>query len=337
MLSKFDNKQTNWTPKPGKFHALDFYIDKCRRDINKIKFNNPPKRFNNSLEERRALIHLRQREDIFIKAADKGGAVAVWHKQLYMDEAYRQLTDNQHYTQENEDMTTIHNNFIQQEINRLIVNGDLPKSVVHLIVPNPRTARFYILPKIHKANIPGRPIVSACNCPTEIISSFLDDIMQPIVHSLPSYIKDTTDALQTFQNYRFSSSSNKLVFSMDVFDVKSLYTSIPRICSDDTDFHEKAKEQTQFFLNQGYPEDITETAFSKVKNQPRHSVLQYQDSSTDVNKQIPLVLTYHPTNIQVKNVIFENYPIISTNHETRDIFDQLPLLSWKKTTTCSIY
>ena len=136
-------------------------IDKCRRDINKIKFNNPPKHFNISLEERRALIHLRQREDIFIKPADKGGAVVVWHKQLYMDEAYRQLTDDQHYTQENEDMTTIHNNFIQQEINRLSVNGDLPKSAIHLIVPNPRTARFYILPKIHKANTSGRPIVSA--------------------------------------------------------------------------------------------------------------------------------------------------------------------------------
>ena len=118
-----------------------------------------------------------------------------------MDEAYRQLTDDQHYTKENEDMTTIPNNFIQQEINRLIVNEDLPKSAIHLIVPNPRTARFYILPKIHKAKIPGRPIVSACNCPTGRIPSFLDDSMQPLVHSLPSYIKDTTDALQTFQNY----------------------------------------------------------------------------------------------------------------------------------------
>ena len=63
---------------------------------------------NISLEERRALIHLPQREDIFIKPADKGGAVVVWHKQLYMDEAYRQLTDDQHYTQENEDMHDDH-------------------------------------------------------------------------------------------------------------------------------------------------------------------------------------------------------------------------------------
>ena len=108
------------------------------------------------------------------------------------------------------------------------------------------------------------------------------------------------------------------------------FIRLRRICSDDTDFHEKANDQTQFFLKQGYPEDIIETAFSKVKNQHTLSVLQYQDSNTDVNKRIPQVLTYHPTNIQVKNVIFENYPIISTNHETRDVFDHLPLLSWKK-------
>ena len=82
--------------------------------------------------------------------------------------------------------------------------------------------------------------------------------------------------------------------------------------------------------NQGYPDDIIETASTKVKTQPRHSVPQYQDNSTDVNKRIPLVLTYHPTNIQVNNIIFENYPIISYNHETRDKFDQPPLLSWKK-------
>ena len=47
---------------------------------------------------------------------------------------------------------------------------------------------IYFKPKIHKANNPGRPIVSACSCPTELISSYLDKVMAPIVKSLPSYI-----------------------------------------------------------------------------------------------------------------------------------------------------
>jgi hypothetical protein len=40
---------------------------------------------------------------------------------------------------------------------------------------------MYFLPKIHKPDNPGRPIVSACGCPTELISSFLDCVMAPLV------------------------------------------------------------------------------------------------------------------------------------------------------------
>ena len=49
---------------------------------------------------------------------------------------------------------------------------------------------------------PGRPIVSACSCPTDLISSYLDRIMTPIV-------KDKQD---------------KLIFTMEI---TSLYTVIP--------------------------------------------------------------------------------------------------------------
>ena len=35
---------------------------------------------------------------------------------------------------------------------------------------NARTSRFYILPKIHQKDIPGRPIVSSGGAPTENIS-----------------------------------------------------------------------------------------------------------------------------------------------------------------------
>ena len=80
---------------------------------------------------------------------------------------------------------------------------------------------MYFLPKIHKPNNSGRPIVSACSCPTELISSFLDHVMAPLVKDLPSYIKDTKHALQIFQNIRFN--THKFIFTVDV---KSLYTVI---------------------------------------------------------------------------------------------------------------
>ena len=70
---------------------------------------------------------------------------------------------------------------------------------------------------------PGRLIVSACSCPTELISSYLDKIMAPIVKTLPSYIKDSQHALEIFRDFSFLG-QNKLIFTMDI---TSLYTVIP--------------------------------------------------------------------------------------------------------------
>ena len=47
--------------------------------------------------------------------------------------------------------------------------------------------------------------------------------MTPIVKSLPSYIKDSNHALETFRNFNFSG-ENKIIFTMDI---TSLYTVIP--------------------------------------------------------------------------------------------------------------
>jgi hypothetical protein len=48
------------------------------------------------------------------------------------------------------------------------------KTLKYLIPDSPKPGRFYLLPKIHKANNPGRPIVSANGHPTEKISEFVD-------------------------------------------------------------------------------------------------------------------------------------------------------------------
>ena len=42
--------------------------------------------------------------------------------------------------------------------------------------------------------------LSACNSYTENISGFIDEILQPHVKNLGSYVKDTTDFLRKLQN-----------------------------------------------------------------------------------------------------------------------------------------
>ena len=218
-----ENVKSKWTPPEGQFASLDFFTKKCRHDIHKLKFNRSTKFSNLSSEEWAALKNLSKRNDIVVKSADKGGAVVVWRSDLYQKEALRQLSDTSFYAKIQKDLTSKNQKLVKDTIQNLIVNQELPDTATNLIINTPRTSCIYFLPKIHKPNNPGRPIVSACSCPTELISSYLDRIMTPIVKSLSSYIKDSTQALKIFRDFNFSG-QDKLIFTMDI---TSLYTVIP--------------------------------------------------------------------------------------------------------------
>ena len=75
--------------------------------------------------------------------------------------------------------------------------------------------------KFRRGEKQGRPIVSACRCPTELISSYLDKIMAPIVKTLPSYMKDLH-----FAYLKFFVTLISLARTITM-DITSLYTVIP--------------------------------------------------------------------------------------------------------------
>ena len=223
IFETLQTRKSKWTPPEGQFASLDFFVNKCRHDINKLNFNRNTKFSNLSLEERVALKNLSMRKDIIVKAADKGGALVVWRADLYQKEALRQLSDTSFYAKVDKDVTSTNQQIVKSTINDLIVKQELPATTTNLVITTPRTSCIYFLPKIHKPNNPGRPIVSAYSCPTELISSYLDKIMAPIVRSLPSYVKDSQHTLQIFRDFNFLG-EDKLIFTMDI---TSLYTVIP--------------------------------------------------------------------------------------------------------------
>ena len=98
-------KKSKWTPPEGQFASIDYFIKKCRHDVHKLKSNCNTKLSNLSKEEWTALINLKNRKDLVIKAADKGGATVVWRTDLYQQEAIRQLSDPTFYTKVNKDLT----------------------------------------------------------------------------------------------------------------------------------------------------------------------------------------------------------------------------------------
>jgi hypothetical protein len=96
------------------------------------------------------------------------------------------------------------------------------KTMEYLTPEDLKPGRFYLLPKIHKENNPGRPMVSANDHPTEKISKFIDFYLRPFVANLPSHIKDTTDYLKKMENLTIPENT-----TLVTMDVTSLYTNIP--------------------------------------------------------------------------------------------------------------
>ena len=181
----------------------------CRYDIQKLKFNCNTKSSNLSTEKWAALKNLSKRKNVVIKPADKGGAVVVWRSDLYQQEALWQLPDKSFYAKVDQDLILTNQKLVKETTQDLISKQELPVTAQNLIITTPRTSRIYFKSKIHKPNNPGRPIVSACSCPTEFISSYLDKIMVPIVKSLPSHIKDTKHAPKNFHDFNSSGEKKK--------------------------------------------------------------------------------------------------------------------------------
>ena len=81
---------------------------------------------------------------------------------------------------------------------------------------------FYLLPKIRKANNPGRPIVNSIGSVTEKISAFVDKHLRKFTPRIPSYVKDTTHFINITKNI-YLEPDDLLV----TIYVSSLYTNIP--------------------------------------------------------------------------------------------------------------
>ena len=91
---------------------------------------------------------------------------------------------------------------------------------------DPKFARFYLLPKIHKRlhNVPGRPVITNSDHYAENISSFLDHDLQPLAQAVKSYIKHTNEFLRKLRS--LPKFSDRIILC--VMDVVGLYANISR-------------------------------------------------------------------------------------------------------------
>uniref|UniRef100_A0A672FAG9 Reverse transcriptase domain-containing protein n=1 Tax=Salarias fasciatus TaxID=181472 RepID=A0A672FAG9_SALFA len=142
---------------------------------------------NITTEEFEGLINLiKNSEIIIIKPADKGNTPFIWSN------TYLKNWDT--IPMVGRILNTLQTKGFSNQKQKTYLMGE----------PEPRTRRFYTLPKIHKEPEkwtvpfqvpPGRPIVSHCGSETYRTAEYIDSFLTPLSIRHPSYIKDTYNFL----------------------------------------------------------------------------------------------------------------------------------------------
>jgi hypothetical protein len=112
---------------------------------------------------------------------------------------------------------------VKKVVKQLLKSKSISNEISRKLIDNdPTIARAYGLPKIHKADVPLRPIVSLIGSPTYKIAKWLFKKLKYLSCSSPFSINNTFLFLEKIRNLRISPDE-----SFVSFDVTSLFPSIP--------------------------------------------------------------------------------------------------------------
>ena len=129
---------------------------------------------------RDALKSLREDKSIMFLPADKGHANVVMDTDTYRAKVST-LIENRPYQLLNKDPTDRLTRKLSEKLLSLKRTGSLSEAVYNKIRPrHNQPPRIYGLPRIHKADVPLRPIVSCLNTFAYDLSAYLANILSPL-------------------------------------------------------------------------------------------------------------------------------------------------------------
>jgi hypothetical protein len=176
---------------------------------------------------------LKKDSSILICNADKNLGICIVDREWYEKEALRQLQNNNTY------MKIPIMPHMDIFISRIIQILDKHKKdnikLREYFLQNCRKnnsnnnyngiGRFYLTIKIHKTPLTGRPIVATVDSFTYYISKFLDSILQRVLKTLPSYLRNTNDLILFLesQSQRPNLPNGYVLYTADI---KDMYPSI---------------------------------------------------------------------------------------------------------------
>ena len=185
---------------------------------------------NISKEEREAIKTLREDSSCMVLTADKGVALVVMDKSQYIDKCMALLDDTKVYKPCKDTTKKLHRDVQEalQKLNREHSTNRLSwwsKMYYNKLFSTGNSCpapRFYGLPKIHKANYPMHPLVSACGTATYQLAKFLTKILQKYTGIAPMFVKDSKCFSEYLRLVNIDTDEELVSF-----DVSALFTSIP--------------------------------------------------------------------------------------------------------------
>jgi hypothetical protein len=169
-----------------------------------------------------ALQRLRGNLGLKILPADKGGMVVVLDAEEYRVKMLNLLSDINTY--ERVELSSVNTAFenLLHEVSG--IRGELPDKIWDWIsepFKSPRVGNMYGIPKIHKLNVPLRPILPGNGTPTERLAMLAEYCLKEIPMGAQSYVKDSFDFVEKLKHLKLQ--EHDLLCSVDVIN---MYPSI---------------------------------------------------------------------------------------------------------------
>lgn len=183
---------------------------------------------------------LNNNKDLIVLNSDKGNVSVVWDRASYIQKLSLLIDDVSVYKLLNSDPTNKFQRLNNNKVKLLVDKGYIsPETGRKLKTYKSTPPLFYGLPKVHKQDIPLRPIVSTICSPTSALSKYIADILKVSFENYNRFsVKDSWTFANIINNFKLP--EGYVIISLDVV---SLFTNISlelvlKIISDEWPFIE---------------------------------------------------------------------------------------------------
>jgi len=210
---------------------------------------------------------LKNDESIIITKPDKGRGVVILNKDDYHQKVLNILSDHTKFKRITTEMST-HLLYLEDKLKRLLrtIKSSIDASTYNFLsTSGSKPGLLYGLPKVHKPNIPLRPIISSIGTFNYNTAKFLVPIISPLTTN-----QYTIENSTVFAN-EITSLNPEQPITMASFDVESLFTNVPLLETSEIIVNNINSTHLNKF-------DLTKDSFKKLLHiAAHHSVFSYDN------------------------------------------------------------